>query len=933
MKGFSWKAAVISSITVMLVLALLVSPGAARVKDKQVMAQDEVGDESGQGGPAGLQQAEGEGVEQTDGSGGATEESPAGGASRGEEEGAGVTGDDATTALAASGGPSSEIGEGAGGGLVEAGSGTAATFNTMCCCPPPVTSLEVDKSVASVSAPGCEIGLEKTGEPSYVEMWEGESAQVTFNVSVSVTTGSSYSISGEIYVNNTGEHPADVTAVSDTVWYKAGGPSWMPAASSITTTVPVGDDAISTGPHTYTYQGTFILPVPLSSVTSMSNLIQVTISNHPDGLRTFSKRVDFSKPTPGLPSAIILQDLETVDPPTGLSRTVDSVTINGSPAPIYGPWALDPAGASFLLTLTKTVTGHLAGLYRIDNLAWIDDLQDGASVEVLVKRRPSGSICGVKFIDLDCDGERDEGEPGLEGVTITLQGQGVTLQALTDEEGGYRFTDLSPGTYLVSEGGFPGYYPTTPVQVEVELCWDSQARVDFGNCRYASISGHKWEDLDGDGELDPGEPGLAGWRITLDGQTVATTGEDGSYAFGGLTCGSHTVREEAREGWYPTSPEEVELELGCGEEAVVDFLNTAYASISGTKWEDLDGDGEFSQGDAPVQGVLITLLREGAESGSAYTGEDGSYAFDGLTPGDYLVTESLPDGSYALSPASVEVGLTSGELRTVDFLNCRYGSISGHKWEDLDGDGELDPGEPGLAGWRITLDGQTVATTGEDGSYAFGGLTCGSHTVREEAREGWYSTSPEEVELELGCGEEAVVDFLNTAYASISGTKWDDPDSDGIHDPGEPGVPNVVVTLSRGGKTVATALTASDGTYAFGGLEPGTWTVTETLPAGTTNTTPTSVTVNLVSGQKLTGVDFLNVAVAGIIVTPPTPPEIPTPVAPITQLPLTGFDQLAWLLLTGASLLLGLALLFAGLLANRRKTSGLKAPGRRDMPV
>lgn len=40
--------------------------------------------------------------------------------------------------------------------------------------------------------------------------------------------------------------------------------------------------------------------------------------------------------------------------------------------------------------------------------------------------------------------------------------------------------------------------------------------VDFGNWQPAEIHGIKWNDLDGDGAPDSGEPGLAGWTIFLD---------------------------------------------------------------------------------------------------------------------------------------------------------------------------------------------------------------------------------------------------------------------------------------------------------------------------------------------------------------------------------------------------------------------------------
>ncbi len=146
-----------------------------------------------------------------------------------------------------------------------------------------VTSLDISKDVDVVTAPGYEISLEKTASDTHIEMMVGETKEITFTINVVAQLADSYYIAGNIFVENTGEWPADVIAVSDTIWYKAGGQTWLAAASSITTTVPLGDDAIPTGgPHTYSYSGSFTLPVPLASVTSMSNLIEITISNKPD---------------------------------------------------------------------------------------------------------------------------------------------------------------------------------------------------------------------------------------------------------------------------------------------------------------------------------------------------------------------------------------------------------------------------------------------------------------------------------------------------------------------------------------------------------------------------------------------------------------------------------------------------------------------------
>ena len=65
------------------------------------------------------------------------------------------------------------------------------------------------------------------------------------------------------------------------------------------------------------------------------------------------------------------------------------------------------------------------------------------------------------------------------------------------------------------------------------------------------------------------------------------------------------------------------------------------------------------------------------------------------------------------------------------------GQIHGLKWQDVNGDGHRDLGEPGLPGWTISLNtGQQVAT-GPNGYYSFIGLTPGDYSVTEESRPDW----------------------------------------------------------------------------------------------------------------------------------------------------------------------------------------------------
>jgi len=73
----------------------------------------------------------------------------------------------------------------------------------------------------------------------------------------------------------------------------------------------------------------------------------------------------------------------------------------------------------------------------------------------------------------------------------------------------------------------------------------------------ATKSGLKWHDLDADGSIDAGEPGLAGWIIYVDyndsrtldpGEPYSVTGSNGTYMIGNIMPGTFWVREQAPDG-------------------------------------------------------------------------------------------------------------------------------------------------------------------------------------------------------------------------------------------------------------------------------------------------------------------------------------------------------------------------------------------------
>ncbi len=575
-----------------------------------------------------------------------------------------------------------------------------------------------------------------------------------------------------------------------------------------------------------------------------------------------------------------------------------------------------------------------------------------------------GTIHGYKFLDADCDGVMDEGEEGIPGVRVELRSLCGVREAWTDENGRYSFEGLWPGLYKIvldTDTAPEGHYHTTSTWKLLWLCCCETEEVDFGNARYLSISGAK---LDCHGEPVPGVL-IELWQG--DGLLAsATTDDGGEYSFGTLLPGNYTVREVLTEEqlaeWYALYPEGGafrDLQMVCGQDITdLDFINARYGSICGTKWEDLDGDGEHDEGEPPVEGVSIqlwvrtetvdevVLAVEEPENGGwtlreeTATAEDGSYCFRGLKPGIYRVAEVLGEEQleewFTVAPEGGlhdGVELACGEnLEGLDFLNARYGSITGYKYEDLDADGTLDEGEPGFAGVTIVLkrggDVVTSTTTGADGGFAFTDVEPGTYDIEEVLDAGVYTRAETIIAgVAVVSGQETVLEedyFLNYRRGSITGYKYLDVDADGSlgenDRPWDGSANPVTVELLREGAVVDSfTIRSDDGMYFFGDLEPGSYTVREAqpFPEGMKSKAPTSVTVLVTSGSEVVlgpedyFLNYLEPEVAPEVITPPVPPQVQPELT--GQLPATGADHLPLFLVSGMQVLLGMLMLALGL--------------------
>ncbi len=101
------------------------------------------------------------------------------------------------------------------------------------------------------------------------------------------------------------------------------------------------------------------------------------------------------------------------------------------------------------------------------------------------------------------------------------------------------------------------------------------------------------------------------------------------------------------------------------------------------------------------------------------------------------------------------------------------GSLSGQKFNDLNGNGVWDADEPALAGWTIHLSNGQTATTDASSYYYFLNLLPGSYTVSEVQQSGWVQTVPAGGFYSVVLGQSQATNGLNFGnYTNCCDPPW-----------------------------------------------------------------------------------------------------------------------------------------------------------------
>ncbi len=433
-----------------------------------------------------------------------------------------------------------------------------------------------------------------------------------------------------------------------------------------------------------------------------------------------------------------------------------------------------------------------------------------------------GSIGDRVWIDANQNGIQDMIESGLNGVTVQLidnngmQVANTITQNNGNSAGFYSFMDVVPNTYTLVF--------TTPAGYEFTI-----------------------QD--------------AGTNDNVDSDVFQTASITSAVAPFNLTSGLNITN----------------IDAGVIEEDEI--------SLSGFAFHDVNGNGLKDTGDIYLNGTTVNLFTtDGVLVGSQMTntdsnGNDGFYNFPNVAPDMYYVEFEFPNGAVSTlvnqgsndlleSDANGlyttdDLDLNNGSIAAVCGAYYFYGTIGDFAWSDLDGNGIQDATEPGTndvmvrlftaSGSMVDINFTTNDAQGNPGYYSFFNVPPGEYYLRFSASGSDFSDADQGADDELdsdvtgsnGTGTTDDFDLMSGQMidnidagiqldpSEVGDYCWVDFNGDGIQDPSEPGLENVVIELyDENDVLIATTMSDVNGFYNFGNLASGNYYILFTPPMG-----------------------------------------------------------------------------------------------------
>lgn len=404
------------------------------------------------------------------------------------------------------------------------------------------------------------------------------------------------------------------------------------------------------------------------------------------------------------------------------------------------------------------------------------------------------SIGDFVWNDTNRDGIQDSGEPGIEGVNVTLLDAELCEVAATKTgaDGRYLFACLTPGDYVVKFVPPAGMVFTRQDVGDEDAC-DSDANRTTGRTNQIALGAGETQDGWDAGFIVP-QPETTG---SVDGFVWIDTDEDGiqDCEETGLPCASIT--------------------LYCTNGTPVDATTT---DTAGRYLFTCLPPGDYYLIFDPPQGYTFTAACQGGDDTLDSDADPATGRTENVTLTENRTEAALDAGMVAATPPSGEPGI-----------------VTGFVWLAIDLIDEIRGNDDAYSGICVELrsaDGVLVDSmiTGDDGVYTFCVDEPGCYYLRfapsKRSKVTFVTPGPwSDVDPETGTTDtfDVVPSETVTRDAGLvmgarafSGGVWYDLNADGIRDPGDPGVPGIRIHLFNPKPSlIGGTVTDSNGSYGF----------------------------------------------------------------------------------------------------------------------
>jgi len=399
---------------------------------------------------------------------------------------------------------------------------------------------------------------------------------------------------------------------------------------------------------------------------------------------------------------------------------------------------------------------------------------------------------------------------------------------------------------------------------EYEVCLDRQydngrqesccRAITYQDCSTGSIGDFVWQDLNGNGFQDSGEPGLSDCNVILYTESLSyvasTQTVNGMYLFTDLDPGNYIVQVDVKDycptkfdgsnttlnsdfynAFLPNSSHVVSLAAN-EDRRDIDFGLIRKGSVEGLTWIDKNDNGLYEDTDCPIADIKVSIVNtDGDTVRCVISGADGTYVADNVPPGEYTVKFAFPQEYLVTSrgvdshtlPGHCSEAVTVGEniTTTVNAGAFRPSTLGNYVWLDSNENGIQDTDEPGIAGAVITLTSCDDIFIGEyqtdaNGNYQISDIAPGTYKIcvdpmRDDLEATLSSIGDDTLDSDhvagtactacITVGENAndqTYDFgfiESEVLSKIDVYVFEDVNNDGVNDANDPPIPNVKVEI------------------------------------------------------------------------------------------------------------------------------------------